>query len=202
MKRMVKNGDLIDVEPDGSITVAGKPIGGGGGSNDREITLTMPYASNSAGNTIKFSYIEKEIYDKINQFYYDTIKVYYNDGNPIGVFHVTRFANWSTELYGSKYYACIGYENANGQETTWYGKSIRYTFFMAIKTHYASSDNLYYFDIVRAPEDINTLKIPSDIDRSKFDALYKLADKPTGDGTYVLKATVSGGAVTYTWVAE
>ena len=30
MKRMVKNGDLIDVEPDGSITVAGKPIGGGG----------------------------------------------------------------------------------------------------------------------------------------------------------------------------
>ena len=31
MKRMVKNGDLIDVEPDGTITVAGKPIGGGGG---------------------------------------------------------------------------------------------------------------------------------------------------------------------------
>ena len=30
MKRMVKNGDLIDVEPDGTITVAGKPIGGGG----------------------------------------------------------------------------------------------------------------------------------------------------------------------------
>ena len=30
MKRMVKNGDLIDVEPDGSITVAGKPVGGGG----------------------------------------------------------------------------------------------------------------------------------------------------------------------------
>ncbi len=34
MKRMVKNGDLIDVEPDGSITVAGKPIGGGGGGSD------------------------------------------------------------------------------------------------------------------------------------------------------------------------
>ena len=30
---MVKNGDLIDVEPDGSITIAGKPIGGGGGSD-------------------------------------------------------------------------------------------------------------------------------------------------------------------------
>ena len=34
MKRMVKNGDLIDVEPDGTITVAGKPIGGGGGGTD------------------------------------------------------------------------------------------------------------------------------------------------------------------------
>lgn len=34
MKRMVKNGDLIDVEPDGTITVAGKPIGGGGGLSD------------------------------------------------------------------------------------------------------------------------------------------------------------------------
>ena len=33
MKRMVKNGDLIDVEPDGTITVAGKPVGGGGGSD-------------------------------------------------------------------------------------------------------------------------------------------------------------------------
>ena len=29
MKRMAKNGDLIDVEPDGSITVAGKAVGGG-----------------------------------------------------------------------------------------------------------------------------------------------------------------------------
>lgn len=32
MKRMVKNGDLIDVESDGTITVAGKPIGGGSSS--------------------------------------------------------------------------------------------------------------------------------------------------------------------------
>ena len=39
MKRMVKNGDLIDVEPDGSITVAGKPIGGGGGSSFSIVTL-------------------------------------------------------------------------------------------------------------------------------------------------------------------
>lgn len=41
MKRMVKNGDLIDVEPDGSITVAGKPIGGGGGGITKR-TMTIP----------------------------------------------------------------------------------------------------------------------------------------------------------------
>lgn len=44
MKRMVKNGNLIDVEPDGTITVAGKPIGGGGGGSDytagRNITIS------------------------------------------------------------------------------------------------------------------------------------------------------------------
>ena len=49
MKRMVKNGDLIDVEPDGTITVAGKPIGGGG-ENEKEITLTMPYSSDDKTN--------------------------------------------------------------------------------------------------------------------------------------------------------
>ena len=60
MKRMVKNGDLIDVEPDGTITVAGKP--GGGGENDREISLTMPYASNDNTQNKKL-YIENEIYN-------------------------------------------------------------------------------------------------------------------------------------------
>ena len=35
---MVKNGDLIDVEPDGTITVAGKPIGGGGGGGGTDYT--------------------------------------------------------------------------------------------------------------------------------------------------------------------
>ena len=42
---MVKNGDLIDVEPDGSITVAGKPVGGGGGGG----------SDYSAGSNIEIS---------------------------------------------------------------------------------------------------------------------------------------------------
>lgn len=51
MKRMVKNGDLIDVEPDGSITVAGKPIGGGGGGITKR-TLTIPKSELSLGGDL------------------------------------------------------------------------------------------------------------------------------------------------------
>ncbi len=47
MKRMVKNGDLIDVEPDGTITVAGKPIGGGGITKR---SLTIPKSELSLGH--------------------------------------------------------------------------------------------------------------------------------------------------------
>ena len=44
MKRMVKNGDLIDVEPDGSITVAGQPIGGGGSDYTAGKNITISEA--------------------------------------------------------------------------------------------------------------------------------------------------------------
>lgn len=50
MKRMVKNGDLLDVEPDGTITVAGKPVGGGGGITKR--TLTIPKSDLSLGGDL------------------------------------------------------------------------------------------------------------------------------------------------------
>ena len=200
MKRMVKNGDLIDVEPDGSITVAGKPVGGGG-SNDREITLTMPYGSGST-ESVKFSYINKEIYDKIKGLYYDTIKVYYNDGNPIGVFHVFRFYDIDADIMDAGIYACIAYQKSNYQSSEWYGKSVQYRFFASIKLFHPKDSDEYWFQLERAPADTRDLYIPVDLDQSKFDALYKLADKPTQDGTYVLKATVSGGAVTYTWVAQ
>ena len=59
MKRMVKNGDLIDVEPDGSITVAGKPVGGGG-KNDRELTLIAPYAKTTGSKELKI-YIDDDM---------------------------------------------------------------------------------------------------------------------------------------------
>ena len=189
MKRMVKNGDLIDVEPDGSITVAGKPIGGG--ENEREITLTMPYSSNENSYNKKL-YIDDETWNKINSRYYETIKFYYNDGNPIGVFHVVKIKMSSFNI--SKY-SCIAFTKDNADYGEWYGTYTPTYISAEIKL---KSDSTGKYLEIRESSDVPIPKLQ----QSKFDALYKLADKPTQDGTYVLKATVSGGAVTYTWVAQ
>lgn len=192
---MVKNGDLIDVEPDGSITVAGKPIGGGGGgSSDREISLIMPYAPNDSSDNKKV-YIDDEIYNKINEFYYDTIKLYFNDGNPIGVFNVFHFNDYGGSIYNIKGYACLAVEWPTSTTSTWYGSYEQYRSFAYI---FISSDAQGKFLRIIG----RSKQVIPELVKENFDALYKLADKPTGDGTYVLKATVSGGAVTYTWVAQ
>ena len=193
MKRMVKNGDLIDVEPDGTITVAGKPIGGGS-ENDREITLTVPYA-NGDTSTNKKIYIDEETWNKIKNCYFETIKFYYNDGNPLGVFHVFYFKNGnSSSGIDSKQYACVSYFGGTYSTNGWYGKNqIKPD---KAKINCLSDSNGKYLSITGYSESIPILY------EANFDARYKLADKPTQDGTYVLKATVSGGAVTYTWVAQ
>ena len=190
MKRMVKNGDLIDVEPDGSITVAGKPIGGGG-NNDREISLTMPYPTGHSMFNTKV-YIDDETYNKINQFYYETIKLFFNDGNPIGVFHVFDYFDSVSNVNIKQYMTCS--YSRHGANPTWYGNETNIDVITKIITE-SDGDGKYLRIFV------NTLSVPSLV-QSKFDALYKLADKPTQDGTYILKATVSGGAVTYTWEAQ
>ena len=191
---MVKNGDLIDVEPDGSITVAGKPIGGGGGSeNDREITLTMPYASSDYSDNKKL-YIDDDTYNKISNYYYESIKLYFNDGNPCGVFHVFNFNDSSRGINTRQYAVISHYEQFAGLQA-WYGTYKGYKFFVSLLASRDSQGNFIYL------QQSEKLDLPF-LDKAKFDALYKLADKPTQDGTYVLKATVSGGAVTYTWVAQ
>ena len=193
MKRMVKNGDLIDVEPDGSITVAGKPIGGGG-RNEREITLTIPYASGDQ-STNKKIYVDEQTWNKIKNCYFETIKFYFNDGNPMGVFHVFYLRNGnSSSVINSKQYACVSYAGSRTTTQTWFGKN-EFAPDKA-KIECLSDSNGKYLSVTGYSEGIPSLY------QEKFDALYKLADKPTGDGTYVLKATVSGGAVTYTWVAQ
>ena len=191
MKRMVKNGDLIDVEPDGTITVAGKPIGGRD-SSDRVLTLTMPFSKGDNTN-YKKTYVDDEIYQKINGLYYETIKVYYNDGNPVGTFQLLDLKD-SDNYISSQRYLCVSFYGGSVTYPQWYG----------------STENIYYIAELRCLSDDNgkfvrsyglPISLPV-LSKSKFDALYKLADKPTQDGTYVLKATVSGGAVTYTWVNQ
>ena len=193
MKRMVKNGDLIDVEPDGSITVAGKPIGGGG-KNDREITFVMPYPSDDTTQDKKL-YIDDDTYNKINSCYYETIKMYYNDGNPIGVFHAFNYYDSMNSISNNKNYTCISIRGTEQSKNVWYGTRTTFFTFVRLKSSHNSTGNYIYLIQTRNIQEAS-------LEQSKFDALYKLADKPTQDGTYVLKATVSGGAVTYTWVAQ
>lgn len=188
---MVKNGDLIDVEPDGTITVAGKPVGGGGGSDDRVLKLVMPFASNDSTSS-KYAIVEDEnVWDKLNNYYYESIILYYNDDYPLGVFNVVDYYQGGIR---KKYIAMVP-KFKGSDYSQWFGKtngsyySIHLTFNTTSGVHkvgYYQSDAITGYVL----------------DQSKFDALYKLADKPTQDGTYVLKATVSGGAVTYTWVAQ
>ena len=191
MKRMVKNGDLIDVEPDGSITVAGKPIGGG--ENEREITLTMPYSSDDTSNEKKL-YIDNDLFNKINNFFYETIKLIFNDGKPIGIFHLFNPNETKYDNSEIGYFAC-SYDSPLSNYGTWYGSKKYYRF--SKKLSLSSDSEGKYLYIYRFP----AFDLPI-LEKSNFDALYKLADKPTQDGTYVLKATVSGGAVTYSWVAQ
>lgn len=253
MKRMVKNGDLLDVESNGDLGVAGNtqvdgrlqvnssiiangeirggdisgtkfllgteemplvkanPAGdaagtlekikigdvaykvGGGGSSDREITLVMPYDSSNASSNKKI-YIDEETYNKINNKYYETIKIYYNDGNPVAVFHVVNLTD-SERNMAAKVYVSVSDYDGFYKVDEWFGSNrFKYCFAKLL----ASSDSNGKFAYISG---YSYLSSP-DIIKSKFDALYKLADKPTQDGTYVLKATVSGGAVTYTWVAQ
>ena len=187
---MVKNGDLLDISEDGTVTVAGKPIGG---ENDRELTLIAPYKQVSLSNNKKI-YVDRETCIKIADCYYETIKIYFNDGNPLGIFNVLNLYDDANKIISSKYVSPSYYDSSINLNA-WFGKNITKPWTAIIKT--GSGIDNYYIEITG----YQPLPIP-ELDQAKFDALYKLADKPTVDGTYVLKATVSGGAVTYTWVAQ
>ena len=197
MKRMVKNGDLIDVEPDGTITVAGKPIGGGGGGseNDREYKIILPYPSsaNVIGKPITIE--DENIWDKLFNYYYETIKVYYNDDKPLGIFNVIDYIDKQGNR--RKNYSSLVTQVASGSTNDeWYGTSGAYEYRLQVQLY--NNSGIHNLQIIISRDAIQYYNL----NKSKFDALYKLADKPTQDGTYVLKATVSGGAVTYTWVAQ
>ena len=166
MKRMVKNGDLIDVEPDGTITVAGKPVGGGGSdytagknitiSEAKEISLPDNIASLKSISFFKNSASEK-------------VEIKQSDN-----YVVTIASNNLSYLPSFRAFAGDGIAN---QDLT-----IRF-------------DNVPINKISDIIFDLN--KIEKNV--YPFISRTRIPDVPSGDGTYILKATVSNGTLTYSW---
>ena len=170
MKRMVKNGNLLDVEPDGTITVAGKPIGGGGGGDY------------TAGSNIEISEA-KEISLKTNltgidsfQFSGNNSPIIEREGSGIKIKN-TNIRRDFPEIY------LYPYDNATNPS--------RYFFFSVVGDS-ANVNSGVTFD-------------NRGLNGSSYAFLTKgskVPFVPSANGTYVLKATVTNGNVTYTWVAE
>lgn len=169
MKRMVKNGDLIDVEPDGTITVAGKPVGGGGSSDY------------TAGSNIEISEA-KEIAVKSDITGINSIKFAGKKGPEIRIANSANLAiksNSSDFTYPAINLYRYGYDISSNKRIS----------------------------LIFDGDDIPFEGIHFDI-RNFGDSKYAFITKggkvppvPSENGTYVLKATVSGSAITYTWVA-
>lgn len=170
MKRMVKNGDLLDVEPDGTITVAGKPVGGGGGSDY------------TAGSNIQISEA-KEIsvnpeLTEINGITFaqtESCKIFGGNKN---ILKIKALGSGTTVDY-----PCIYFLTADDSKT-----------YFRIFT-YANTSN--YQTMI-----IDTRDFEYGKDAYAFLTRgAKVPLVPSTDGTYTLKATVSGNSVTYSWVA-
>lgn len=168
MKRMVKNGDLIDVEPDGSITVAGKPIGGGGGGG----------GDYTAGSNIEISEA-KEISVKPDITGINSIKLSPDYGVKISGTNngaISFKSGSATSPYPD--INIERYDSSTGKG------NIRLQFLFD-----STKNSFIVFN-----------------GQGSFGDLYPLLARgsripfvPNENGTYVLKATVSGEAVTYTW---
>ena len=216
MKRMVKNGDLIDGKSINAVeanptdeatetltklkvgeTTYGIEGGGGGGgdSNDKVLTLILPYPKTSKDSSKYVTIDDTNVWNNLLNYYYETIKIYYNDGYPLGVFNVIDYYDYEGRF--KKRYSTFVPQVRGSNSSKWYGQTT--SFYYSITLSFTSRDGVNQVSYNKDDDDyINFYSL----DKAKFDDLYKLADKPTQDGTYVLKATVSGGAVTYAWVAQ
>lgn len=164
----------------------------GGSENDRELTLILPYARTAQPSySNRYTTIDDEnVWSKLKNYYYETIKIYYNDGNPFGIFHVLYWYDFQGNF--QKRYLIDVPKYRSSEFNEWYGKTNAFYYSIALRFETSGGVNKVSFS------DGESLLYYS-LDKSKFDALYKLADKPTQDGNYILKASVSGGNVTYTW---
>lgn len=161
----------------------------GGSENDKELTLILPYPKTSNYSSKYVTIEDENLWGKLINYYYETIKIYYNDGYPLGVFHVLDYYAYDGSF--KKEYSIVTRVRGSNS-SVWYGKTT--DFYYYVKLSFTTRDGVKQVGFVTG----NSFK-NYDLDKAKFDALYKLADKPTQDGNYILKASVSGGAVTYTW---
>ena len=172
MKRMVKNGDLIDVEPDGTITVAGKPVGGGGGgdytagsnieiSEAKEISLKRDLTD---VHTIGFS--DKTSCEIAG---YSSGKLYIKSKDSSIILPTIVLVPFNDSYYKQIYLTFKGTGGSSAM-SSW----------INIDSSDSNGESSYVFLTKKS-------KVPY---------------VPSTDGTYVLKATVSGENVTYAWVAE
>lgn len=162
----------------------------GSSKNDRELILVFPYPRTSQASNKKVTIDDENVWNKLKDYYYETIKIYYNDGYPLGVFHLLY--NYDYQGNWEKSYRALEHKVRGSEFNEWYGKLTGFYYEITLNFYTSSGVNIVTF--------ANGESIPSySIDKSKFDALYKLADKPTQDGNYILKASVSGGNVSYTW---
>ena len=197
MKRMVKNGDLIDVEPDGTIVAGGKAINGVEANPTDEATQTLEKikigdvaynvgggggSDYTAGNNIEISE-SKEISVNSNMTGIDSIALKESDGSSDLIYTesggVIKIRS-SSALTKYPKFRLVNYNFLNKRELT---------------ISFDCDPNYAETIVIRGQK----------IDGTSYAFLTKgnsVPFVPSNDGTYVLKATVSAGAVTYTWVAE
>lgn len=168
MKRMVKNGDLIEVEADGTITVAGKPIGGGGGGDY------------TAGSNIEISEA-KEI--SLKRDLADVHTIGFSDKESC---EIAGYSSGSLYIK-SKYESAVLPKIVLQPKSDSYYKNLYLYFNGVTKSSWVTID----------ASDANGETSYVFLTRGS-----KVPLVPSSDGTYVLKATVSGGTVTYTWEAQ
>ena len=191
MKRMVKNGDLIDVEPDGTIIAGGKAINGVEANPTGEATETLEKikigdvaynvggggSEYTAGSNIQISG-SNEIALKSNLAGISSIDLSPSNSCTIkGNAQGSIIIQANSAYYDLPYILLYPYDSVSKRYT-------RLQFY---------ADNTYY----------QTINIDG---RGAGGSVYSFLTKgskvpfvPSGDGTYVLKASVSGGNVTYTW---
>ena len=175
MKRMVKNGDLIDVEPDGTITVAGKPIGGGGGLSD-------VIETDGKTTTIKSALqVTENINTSKNLIFKDKQAAQIQKCN--GIYFVDGFS--IKEDYSNKGISFYNYNQI--PNFILYGKVSKFVISYSCDASFTSGTGNLQFK------------------SANKDAIYsgfrsRIPEPPTSEGTYRLVATVSStGELSFTW---